>query len=55
MLRILVALQLTVVTSTTSLEGVSAHARGAHAAWGVSSVAVAPETTAVPGRSNNDR
>jgi hypothetical protein len=51
---LMVALHLTVVTSTTVLSGVSGYARDAHVAWGVSSVAAAHETPVVPGSSNND-
>jgi hypothetical protein len=51
----MVAPQLTVVTDTTSQSGVAAHASGARAAWGVSSVVVAQDTTAAPGRSRHGR
>ena len=50
-----VAPQLTVVTDTTAQSGVAAHASGARAAWVVSIVVVAHETTAVPGLSSNGR
>jgi hypothetical protein len=50
-----VALHLTVVTNTSAQSGVEALERDARVAWVVSSLAVAHETTAVPGSSNHDR
>jgi hypothetical protein len=51
----LVALPLTVVTSTSVQPGVAVPVRDARAAWVVSTEAVAHETIAVPGRSSSGR
>ena len=50
-----VAPQLTVVMNTTALQDAGLHVRAARAVSAVSTEAVAQETTAVLGWSNNDR